>query len=578
MAMLLHGLGVSRGIAIGKTHVIHRNELFDVTEKQIPEAAIEQEIKRLNVARTAIQQELNAMLDQLPSSTAAGVREFIGTNLLMLQDDCIIEETIAIIRDSRCCAAWAIKKQRDSLIKIFDEMEDPYLKTRKDDIDHVASQIIRKLNHPNRPLMGSHEQAPSGTILVINDLSPAETIQLRQKGITALVLEHGGPTSHTSILAKSLNLPTIVGVHGATRLLKNDEQIIVDGNEGVVLATDDPTLIDEYRRIQAENERRLQTLRQQVSDQTTTLDHRSIDLLSNIELAEEAQACLEAGSSGVGLFRTEFLFMNRKNEPDENEQLAHYRQVATTLKAQPVTIRTLDIGSDKQLNGQPFSDVINPALGLRAIRYCLKNKPLFSTQIRAILRASHYGNVRLLLPLLTSPSELTQALAVIEDCKQQLKQEGLPFDEKLQIGGMIEVPGAALIADQLATHLDFFSIGTNDLIQYTLAVDRLNDEVSDLYNTPHPAILKLIRMVVASGKRAQIPVSLCGEMAGETRYTRLLLGLGLTQLSMLPCTILDVRQMIQQSDSSKLQDQVNQFLDHNLNHSMEDFISQLNKD
>ncbi len=578
MAMLLHGLGVSRGIAIGKAHVIHRNELFDVLEKHIPEDAIEHEIERLNIARTLIQQELDAMLDQLPESTAVGVREFIGTNLLMLQDDCIIKETISIIQKSKCCAAWAIKQQRDSLIKIFDEMEDPYLKTRKDDVDHVASQIIRKLNHPNRPLLGSPKQAPPGTILIINNLSPAETIQLRQKGVTALVLEHGGPTSHTSILAKSLNLPTIVGVRGATRLLKNGEQIIVDGNEGVVLATDDPVLLDEYRHIQTENERRLQRLRRQVTSQTITLDHQSISLHSNIELAGEAQTCLEAGSSGVGLFRTEFLFMNRKDKPDENEQLTHYRQVATTLKKQPVTIRTLDIGSDKQLNGQPFSDVINPALGLRAIRYCLKNKPLFSTQIRAILRASHYGNVRLLLPLLTSPSELIQALAVIEECKQQLKQEGLPFDEQLLIGGMIEVPGAALIADQLASHLDFFSIGTNDLIQYTLAVDRLNDEVSDLYNTPHPAILKLIRMVVESGKRAQIPVSLCGEMAGEIRYTRLLLGLGLTQLSMQPCNILDVRQMIQQSDSSKLRQQVNQFLDHNLSHSMEDFITQLNKD
>lgn len=558
MPFSLHGIGVSRGYAIGRTYLLERNQP-EITEYTIPNTIVEDEVQRFLNGLAMARQQLRDIRTRIPATTSGDTTAFIDAHLLMLEDATLTEAPIRLIRAHHCNAEWALKIQRDSLVRVFDEMDDPYLRTRKDDIDHVVRRIQRILlaedsayfNEPGyAELVASRLE---GRIVVADDLTPADTILMQHQGVLAFVTEYGGPLSHTAILARSLGIPAVVGARNARAYLGADEPVIVDGRHGVILVGLDERILRYYRHKQQEERREQRELHKLKSKPAVTRDGVSIGLHANIELPEDAVAVREVGADGIGLYRTEFLFMNRANFPDEEEHLASYLHVLKTLEGKSITIRTSDLGADKQVDGGRGGPVCtNPALGLRAIRMCLKDLAMFRPQLRAILRASAYGPVRMMIPMLCSIHEVRQVLRLVEETKQELRHRGLAFDERLPVGGMIEIPAAAVCADQFARYLDFLSIGTNDLIQYTLAIDRVDDEINYLYDPLHPAVLMLIRNTLRAGRRAGIPVSLCGEMAGDPRYTRLLLGLGLTEFSMHPSNLLEVKRAIQDSNVGAL--------------------------
>ncbi|MFZ1641963.1 MAG: phosphoenolpyruvate--protein phosphotransferase [Candidatus Contendobacter sp.] len=554
MPFSLHGIGVSRGYAIGRTYLLERNQP-EITEYTIPDAIVEDEIQRFLNSLTVARQQLREIRVRIPATAPSDVTAFIDTHLLMLEDVTFTEAPVRLIRTHRCNAEWALKIQRDSLVQVFDDMDDPYLRTRKDDVDHVVRRIQRillvedpaYLNDPAyTELVASRLE---GRIVIAEDLTPADTILMQHQGVLAFVTEYGGPLSHTAILARSLGIPAVVGAHNARAYLGNDEPVIVDGRQGVILVGLDERILRYYRHKQQQERREQRELNKLKGQPAVTRDGVLIGLHANIELPEDAVAVREVTADGIGLYRTEFLFMNRSDAPDEEEHLASYLHVIKTLEGKPITIRTADLGADKQVDGRRSGPVCsNPALGLRAIRLCLKDLAMFRPQLRAILRASAHGPVRMMIPMLCAIHEVFQVLRLVAETKQELRDRGLAFDERLPVGGMIEIPAAAVCANQFARYMDFLSIGTNDLIQYTLAIDRVDDEVNYLYDPLHPAVLTLIRNTLRAGRRAGIPVSLCGEMAGDPRYTRLLLGLGLTEFSMHPSNLLEVKRAIQDSD------------------------------
>ena len=555
MAVQLTGIGVSRGIVIGKAHTLLRGEL-EVLEYSIPKELLDDEVARFRRALEIARGQLRAIRERVPPNTRADIVEFIDTHILMLEDSTLTVAPEHLIQSLQCNAEWALKLQRDALAQVFEEMDDAYLRTRKDDIDHVVSRLQRILIHEYQG--PEHEDIVdgrlNGRILLADDLTPADAVLMQHQGIAAFVTEYGGPLSHTAIIARSLRVPTVVGVRHVRRYLKDDELIIVDGQRGIIIAGADAALLAQYRALQAEEQRQQRALKQLKGTAAVTRNRVAIRLQANIELPEDVQAVLAAGAEGVGLYRTEFLFMNRADTPDESEQLDAYTAVIRQLDGLPLTIRTLDLGADKEVDGgNPIGrPCTNPALGLRAIRLCLHNPSLFRPQLRAILRASALGPTRLMVPMLSNAQEVLQVLELIAETRRELDVEGLAYDPTMPIGGMIEVPAAALSADFFAHKLDFLSIGTNDLIQYTLAIDRTDDEVNYLYDPLHPAVLSLIHRVIEAGSRAGIPVSMCGEMAGDPRYTRLLLGLGLRDFSMLPATLLEVKHIVNGSDTEQL--------------------------
>ena len=548
MTIALYGMGVSRGIAIGNVHIIEHDRL-DIPEYRIPASRIEGEVRRLERALASARQQLRAIRNHIPETTDADIAAFIDTHLLMLEDSALTHEPARLIRELGCNAEWALKLQRDALVTVFDEMNDAYLRTRKDDIDYVVNRIQRILLN-QLPLR--HEVPGDrlmGYILLADDLTPADTVLMQHHGITAFVTEYGGPTSHTAILARSLGIPAIVGLQHALRYIREDDLIILDGTHGVVLADPEDQILADYRRLQREEKRHYNALRKLKGRPAVTLDGTPIELQANIELPRDFDTVLEVGATGVGLYRTEFLYMNRDTPPDEEEHYQAYISVIDILRGLPLTIRTLDLGADKQVDGGRQSGPVasNPALGLRAVRLCLKEPSLFRPQLRAIIRASAHGPVRIMIPMLSNTHELGQILQMIEEIKTELEDQGIAFERRLPVGGMIEVPAAAVCADAFARQLNFLSIGTNDLIQYTMAIDRVNDEVSYLYDPLHPAVLRLIHTTLQAGKKARIPVAMCGEMAGETQHTRLLLGLGLREFSVHPAMLLEIKQIINNS-------------------------------
>ncbi len=553
MTLACHGIGVAPGIAIGRAFLLTGRDPLEVVPRSILPAAVEAEVARFYAAVDAARMDLGAVRAHIPPDTPSDIAVFIDTHLLMLEDSALVTAPVEMIREHRHSAEWALRQRRDRLVRVFDEMDDPYLRMRRDDVDHVVGQILKHL--VGAPDMGTDE-SPSlhGRIVLAHDLSPADTILLRNGGIAGFVTEYGGPMSHTAILARSLGLPAVVGVRHATRCLLHNEPLIIDGEQGVVLAGAD-------RRITAQYEGRLQSQRRHVRDlaplarePAVSRDGESVTLMANIELPEDIQTAREAGADAVGLYRTEFLYMNRPMVPDEEEHYETYRRVVESLAGLPIHIRTLDLGADKGVDSCTAGMVstCNPALGLRAIRLCLKEPGLFRPQVRAILRVAALGPVRMMLPMLSSINELRQVLALIDGVKEELRREGVAFNPDMPIGGMIEVPAAALAAPAFARHLDFLSIGTNDLIQYTLAIDRVDEEVSYLYDPLHPAVLKLIRQTIDAGARAGIPVSMCGEMAGDPRYIPLLLGMGLRQLSIQPRALLEAKRVVRSCDIQRL--------------------------
>ncbi len=548
MSITISGIGISHGIAIGNVYRLERGKV-EVYEAAIPRQLIEEEVARFRRAVGTARQQLKAIRNGIPKTTAADITDFIDTHLLMLEDSMLTAAPVELIRQRQCSAEWALKSQRDALAQVFDEMDDPYLRTRKDDIDHVVTRIQRILLGEDTHTDPQENEQLRGAILVAHDLTPAETVLFQHQGIAGFVTESGGPLSHTAILARSIGLPAIVGTHVTPHQIRNGDAVVLDASRGVLLTDIDAATLKYYRRQQREQEKRRSELNRLKDKPAVTMDGARISVLANVELREDVLAARRAGAEGIGLYRTEFLFMNRSDIPDEEEQLQQYLKVLKTLKGLPVTIRTLDLGSDKGGGAETSSERIspNPALGLRGIRLCLKHADLFRPQLRAILRASAKGPVRMMIPMLSSAQELNEVLALIEDLKRELQGEGLAFDPEMPIGGMIEVPAAALSAGLFARKLDFLSIGTNDLIQYTLAIDRVDDEVTYLYDPLHPAVLRLIKTVIDAGQQHGVQVSMCGEMAGDPRYTRLLLGMGLSIFSAPPTSLLEVKNVIHHS-------------------------------
>ncbi|MDX1434851.1 MAG: phosphoenolpyruvate--protein phosphotransferase [Gammaproteobacteria bacterium] len=547
MTFSLHGIGASKGVAIGKVHVVERG-LLEVPEYSLEDSQIKDEVARFKRALSGARRQLKEIRKQIPPDTASEIASFIDVHLLMLDDAALTTAPIRYVREQKCNAEWALKVQRDALLGVFEAMDDPYLRTRKDDINHVVNLVLNRL-------MRGHEPGPrtrsalQGRVVFADDLTPADTVLMQNQGIAAFLTEFGGPNSHTAILARSLRIPAVVGLHSARTYLREDDTIVVDGRQGIVLVDPDESMLEHYRKRQRDIERIRMARRKLRSAPTVTADGEPVVLQANVELPDDVIAAAQVGAQGVGLYRTEYLFMNRETPPGEDEQYDAYASVVQAGKGAPVTIRTLDLGADKQVDGSrpgaPSSS--NPALGLRAVRLCLKEQALFRPQLKAIMRASVLNPVRMMIPMLSTTQELNQVLALVEDCRRELSAEGREFDPSMPIGAMIEVPAAAVCADIFARRLDFLSIGTNDLIQYTIAIDRIDDEVNYLYDPLHPAVLRLIQGTIRAGQRAGVPVAMCGEMAGDARYTRLLLGMGLKEFSVHPNALLEIKQVVTSS-------------------------------
>ncbi|MES2012250.1 MAG: phosphoenolpyruvate--protein phosphotransferase [Pseudomonadota bacterium] len=559
----IHGVGVSSGIAIGQAHLVS-NALLEVVHYQLPKHLIDDEIVRFSTAITKVKYELEQINSSLRKSAPAEISAFISTHLMMLEDKSLSEAPKEIIKNERCNAEWAIKLQMDDIVDQFEQIEDEYLRERKQDVIQVVERIIKVLlGHPSQLPM---EQQTSVVhqerklILVAHDISPADAIQFKQHQFAAFITDVGGATSHTAILARSLNIPSIVALQRARDLINDGELIIIDGDLGVVIVNPSKEILAEYKLRQEQWELEQQKLQLIKTTKAVTIDGTHIELFANIEVPEDAAAARASGATGIGLYRTEFLFMNRREMPDEEEQFIAYRSVAEAMKGAVVTIRTLDLGADKQMNPDSIVNCANPALGLRAIRLCLSEPSIFHTQLRAILRASHFGHIKILIPMLSTLAELRQTKLLLERAKLSLRKESIAFDEKIALGGMIEIPAAAISAEAFAKELDFMSIGTNDLIQYTLAIDRTDDTVAHLYNPLHPSVLKLISMTIKAGEKFGKSVSVCGEMAGDAKLTKLLIGMGLRQLSMHPSHVLSVKQQILHSQISKLNENARKIL------------------
>ena len=541
MSFTLHGIAVSSGIAIGRAHLVSHTSL-EVAHYVLPRQLLAEEIARFDAALLATRNEFKSLRSNRPVYAAAEFDAFLELHQMILDDPLLSVAPREMIAKEYCNAEWALKTQTETLVAQFDGFEDAYLRERQTDVTQVAERLLKQLlGQPgHQPPAARHDVE---TILVAHDLSPADLIQFKPHQYAAFITDVGGATSHTAIVARGLNTPCVVGLHTARELIREDDLLILDGEQGVLIVNPDKLILAEYKLRQSEIELERKKLKRLRTARANTLDGTIIDLHANIEKPGDIAEVKENGATGIGLFRSEFLFLNRDKLPDEEEQFEAYRAAAAGMEGQPVTIRTFDLGGDKQLNGTKRV-ANNPALGLRAIRFCLAEPQLFATQMRALLRATHYGNVKILIPMLSGVSELTQTLQFIAATKQRLDDEGIPYDREVKIGGMIEIPAAALALGVFVKKLDFLSIGTNDLIQYTLAIDRTDEEVAHLYDPLHPAVLRLLAHIIGTSNRFNVPISVCGEMAGELAYTRLLLGLGLRQFSMFSAQVPSIKQRV----------------------------------
>jgi len=540
VSFTLHGIAVSSGIAIGHAHLVSHTSL-EVAHYVLPKQFIDDEIARFDAALQATRSEFSNLRSNRPTHAAAEFDAFLELHQMILDDPLLSVAPRDMIANEHCNAEWALKTQTETLVAQFDEFEDAYLRERQMDVKQVAERLLKKLlGQPGHQPPARHDVE---MILVAHDLSPADLIQFRPQQYAAFITDVGGATSHTAIVARSLNTPCVVGLHHARELVRNDDLLILDGGQGVLIVNPGKAILAEYRLRQSEWELERKKLKRLRTARASTLDGTLIELHANIEKPEDVAEVKENGATGIGLFRSEFLFLNRDELPGEEEQFEAYRTAAEGMEGRPVTIRTFDLGADKQIKGAERV-ANNPALGLRAIRLCLAEPQLFRTQLRALLRATHYGNIKILIPMLSGVAELNQTLQFIASTKQELDNDGIPYDREVKLGGMIEIPAAALALNIFAKKLDFLSIGTNDLIQYTLAIDRTDEEVAHLYDPLHPAILHLLAHIISISNKLGVPVSVCGEMAGELAYTRLLLGFGLRQFSMYSAQVPSIKQRV----------------------------------
>ena len=577
MSIQLFGLPVSRGVAIGRA-VLVASSRVDVAHYFIEAAGVDHEITRLRVARDEVAAELTTLQRDLPAEAPAELSALLDVHLMLLHDESLTGATKNWIRDRHYNAEWALSAQLEVLARQFDEMEDEYLRERKADLEQVVERLLRvmargvasaALAHPSGgPPMAPNQRDFAGEdplVLVANDIAPADMLQFKRSVFTGFITDVGGKTSHTAIVARSLDIPAVVGAREASRIIRQDDWVVIDGDAGIVIVSPSAILLEEYRFRQRQSELERARLSRLRHTPAITLDGERIELLANIELPGDATAALEAGAVGVGLFRSEFLFMNREGElPGEDEQFEAYKAAVVAMRGLPVTIRTVDIGADKPLERMSVNELrhehaLNPALGLRAIRWSLSEPGMFRQQLRAILRASAFGKVKLLIPMVAHLGEARQTLESVARAKQQLREAGRPFTE-IQVGAMVEVPAAALMLPSLLRLFDFVSIGTNDLIQYTLAIDRADEAVAHLYDPWHPAVLQLIAQTISQARAAGKDVSVCGEMAGDPNFTELLLAMGLRSFSMHPSQVLAVKQRVLRTDARRWAASLDQLL------------------
>ena len=549
----IHGTAIGGGIVIGRARVLE-SQRFDVARYHVPAEVAPAEVARLDAALQDVKAEIDALCGQLPDDAPAEARALLEVHAMILDDPMLAEAARDQIRVRGWNAEWALASQADDLARQFEELEDAYLRERGRDVQQVTDRVLKSLSGAGGRPLSSGEPA----IFVAHDIAPGEMLSLRSA--LGFVIDLGGTTSHTAILARSMNVPAVVGLHCASELIEDDEWMILDGETGLIIVAPDEAVLAEYRHRQAASLLERERLKRLLYVPARTLDGVHVTLQANIELPDEAEAAREAGAAGIGLFRSEFLFMNRREFPGEDEQYEAYRTAVLGMRGAPVTIRTLDVGADKALDGEALHTAPNPALGQRAIRYCLAEPEMFTAQLRAILRASAHGPVRLLIPMLAHQHEIDQTMRLLDLARAQLRERRQPFDEHMAVGGMIEVPAAALSASLFVRRLDFLSIGTNDLIQYTLAIDRADHTVAALYDPFHPAVLRLIAMSIRAGRRAGKPVSVCGELAGDHTATRLLLGMGLEIFSMHAASLLTVKRQVLLSDVGQLAAKVNRLL------------------
>jgi len=560
----LQGIPVSRGIAIGRAHLL-RPAALDVEHYLVAHEQVEAEVLRLQAAIAQVHKELQSIWADLPQDAPTELGAFIDVHVLILSDPMVSEAPLDIIRSRHYNAEWALVTQVDELSAQFDEIEDEYLRERKADIQQVAERILKVLTGTANSVPRSEgiDERSANMIVVARDISPADMMQFRDVAFAGFVTDEGGQNSHTAIVSRSLGIPAVVGMGNASHLIEQDDWLIIDSDAGVVIVAPTSLVLEQYRERQAQLQKLRKKLNKLKKTPAVTQDGVEVTLLANIELPGDAAHALEAGASGVGLFRTEFLFMERSGQehklPSEEEQFEAYRAAVLGMKGRPVTIRTLDVGADKPLDTTDHN-ILNPALGLRAIRYCLSEPQLFLTQLRAILRASAFGPVKILIPMMVHSFEIDQTLNMIDQAKKELQAEAKEFDAHVPVGAMIEIPAAALALPMFVKKLDFLSIGTNDLIQYTLAIDRADHEVAHLYDDLHPAILQLLHTIVTTAQKAEVPVSICGGMAGDLRLTRLLTGMGFRELSMPAALLPEIKQAILNTHLENVQPYVKKIL------------------
>ena len=571
MSIQLFGLPVSRGVAIGRA-VLVASSRIDVAHYFIDPEQTDSEVARLRRARDEVAAELVALKQEVPEEAHAELVALLDVHLMLLHDDMLADATKHWIVERHYNAEWAMSAQLEVLARQFDEMEDDYLRERKADLEQVVERVLKAMartatgpTEANGAPMARDFAGEDPLVMIANDIAPADMLQFKRSVFTGFATDVGGKTSHTAIVARSMDIPAVVGAREASRIVRQDDWVVIDGDAGVLIVNPSPIVLEEYRfrQRQAELERaRLDRLRNKPS---VTLDGHAIELLANIELPADAPAALAAGAVGVGLFRSEFLFMNRGGKlPDEEEQFEAYRSVVSNLNGLPVTIRTVDIGADKPLDRMTLHEqrnehLLNPALGLRAIRWSLSEPEMFAEQLRAILRASAHGKVRILIPMVAHHSEVKQIRLALDAAKAQLTLEGKPFTD-VEIGAMVEIPAAALMLDSFLHYFDFVSIGTNDLIQYTLAIDRADETVAHLYDPWHPAVLQLVAQTIERANAQGKGVSVCGEMAGDPAFTELLLAMGLRSFSMHPAQVASIKQRVLRADVRVLRSHLSRVL------------------
>jgi phosphotransferase system enzyme I (PtsI) len=562
MTFALHGIPVSKGIAIGKAVLISRAAL-EVSHHLVEAGKEEAEAQKLLDAFDQVRLELEQLRQGLPKDAPQEMAAFLDVHGMILADPALAEKPIKLIRTQRLNAAWALTTELNDLLEQFADIEDAYLKERANDIRQVAERVIKALNAQKKDSLNDSDFLPGSdvgveSIIVAHDIAPHDMLRFKEHAFTGFVTDLGGKTSHTAIVARSMEIPAVVGVRHASEMIRHGDWLVLDGERGVVVVAPDEHLLAEYRKLQTQALKEARKLQQLKHAKTETADRVQIELFANIELPEDAIQAVKLGAVGVGLFRSEFLFMDRKQAlPDEEQQYQEYRRVVDLMHGLPVNIRTIDVGADKALGGGgDISQTGTSPLGLRAIRWSLTEPEIFLTQLRAILRASAHGQARIMIPMLAHAKEIDETFRLIEKAKQQLHQRGKAFNPNIQVGAMIEIPAAALVLPLFINRFDFLSIGTNDLIQYTLAIDRADHAVAHLYDPLHPAILNLLANIIEQAKRANVPVAVCGEMAGDPALTRLLLALGLTDFSMHFSQLLLVKREILQANVGLLKARV----------------------